>query len=103
MQCTALGRTGSKASVAGLGCGGNSRIGLGTGKSESESIDLVRAPRDVGVTSFDTAALHGSEPILGRAIHPGDRAKVVISTKAHPHRRPARHRRAAGGRRRREP
>ena len=44
MQCTALGRTGSKASVAGLGCGGNSRIGLGTGKA-SRSRSIWCAPR----------------------------------------------------------
>ena len=31
MQYTTLGRTGLKVSVAGLGCGGNSRIGQGTG------------------------------------------------------------------------
>ena len=29
MHYTTLGRTGLKVSVAGLGCGGNSRIGLG--------------------------------------------------------------------------
>ena len=85
MQYTTLGRTGLKVSVAGLGCGGNSRIGLGTGKSEVESIELVRAALDLGVTYFDTAALYGTEPILGRAFRPGERSKVVISTKAHVH------------------
>ena len=65
--------------VAGLGCGGNSRIGLGTGKSEAESIELVRAAVDLGITYFDTAALYGTEPILGRAFRPGERSKVVIS------------------------
>ena len=85
MQYTMLGSTGLKVSVAGLGCGGNSRIGLGTGKSEAESIELVRAALDLGVTYFDTAALYGTEPILGRAFRPGERSKVVISTKAHIH------------------
>lgn len=85
MQYTMLGNTGLKVSVAGLGCGGNSRIGLGTGKSEAESIELVRAALDLGVTYFDTAALYGTEPILGRAIRPGERSKVVMSTKAHIH------------------
>ncbi len=85
MQFTTLGKTGLKVSVAGLGCGGNSRIGLGTGKSEAESIALVRAALDLGVNYFDTAALYGTEPILGRAIRPGERANVVISTKAHIH------------------
>ena len=85
MQYTTLGATGLKVSVAGLGCGGNSRIGLGTGKSEAQSIELVRSALDLGVTYFDTAALYGTEAILGRAIRRGERAKVVISTKAHIH------------------
>ena len=86
MQYTQLGRTGLKVSVAGLGCGGNSRIGLGTGKTEAQSIELVRAALDLGITYFDTAALYGTEPIIGRALTSADRAKVVISTKAHIHR-----------------
>ncbi len=85
MQYTTLGKTGLKVSIAGLGCGGNSRIGLGTGKSEAESVALVRAALDLGVTYFDTAALYGTEPILGKAITPAERANVVISTKAHIH------------------
>jgi aryl-alcohol dehydrogenase-like predicted oxidoreductase len=85
MQYTTLGGTGLKVSAAGLGCGGNSRIGLGTGKTQAESIELVRAALDLGVTFFDTAALYGTEPILGRAIRPGERANVVVSTKAHIH------------------
>lgn len=85
MHYTTLGATGLKVSVAGLGCGGNSRIGLGAGKTEAESIELVRAALDLGVTYFDTAALYGTEPILGRAIKPSERSKVVISTKAHIH------------------
>lgn len=86
MHYTTLGATGLKVSIAGLGCGGNSRIGLGTGKSEAQSIELVRAALDIGVNYFDTAALYGTEPILGKAIRPGERSKVVISTKAHIHR-----------------
>ncbi|MFV0294866.1 MAG: aldo/keto reductase [Hyphomicrobiaceae bacterium] len=85
MQFTSLGRTGLKVSVAGLGCGGNSRIGLGSGKTEAESIALVRAARDLGVNYFDTAALYGTEPILGKAIHRSERHEVVFSSKAHIH------------------
>ena len=81
MQYTTLGKTGLRVSVAGLGGGGNSRIGLGTGKTETESIALVRAALDLGVTYFDTAEVYGTEPILGKAIAPHERAKVVISTK----------------------
>lgn len=81
MQYTTLGKTGLRVSVAGLGCGGNSRIGLGTGKTEAESIALVRAALDLGITYFDTAEVYGTEPILGKAIVPHERLKVVISTK----------------------
>ena len=42
MEYTTLGRTGLKVSVAGLGCGGFSRLGLATGKSEDEAVRLVR-------------------------------------------------------------
>ena len=35
MEYTTLGRTGLRVSVAGLGCGGFSRLGLGTGKDEA--------------------------------------------------------------------
>lgn len=81
MQYTTLGKTGLRVSVAGLGCGGNSRIGLGTGKTEDESIALVRAALDLGITYFDTAEVYGTEAILGKAITPHERANVVISTK----------------------
>jgi aryl-alcohol dehydrogenase-like predicted oxidoreductase len=82
MQYTKLGRTGLTVSVAGLGCGGNSRLGLGRGKSEAEAVHLVRAARDLGVTFFDTAEAYGTEQILGQAFSPAERAEVVISTKS---------------------
>ena len=47
MQYSTLGKTGLKVSVAGLGCGGNSRIGLGT-LTEEQSIALVREAHLVG-------------------------------------------------------
>jgi aryl-alcohol dehydrogenase-like predicted oxidoreductase len=50
MEYVTLGRTGLKVSVAGLGCGGFSRLGLSTGKSEQEAIALVRQAMDLGVT-----------------------------------------------------
>ena len=82
MQYTTLGATGLKASVAGLGCGGNSRIGLGAGLSEAQSVALVREAFDLGVTLFDTAEAYGTEHILGAAFTPSERARVVISTKS---------------------
>ena len=81
MHYRTLGKTGLEVSVAGLGCGGNSRIGLGVGLPEQHSIDIVRAALDLGITYFDTAELYGTEPILGRAIRPAERGKVVIGTK----------------------
>ena len=81
MQYTALGNTGLTVSVAGLGCGGNSRIGLGAGLSTAQSVALVREAFDLGVTFFDTAEAYGTEELLGRAFSAADRAKVVFSTK----------------------
>src|SRR6266536_3474490 len=68
MDYTTLGRTGLKVSVAGLGCGGFSQLGLGTGKSEADAIAIIRAAVDLGVNLFDTAAAYGTEPVLGRAL-----------------------------------
>ncbi len=82
MQYTTLGRTGLKVSVAGLGCGGNSRIGLGTGLSEAQSADLVRTALDLGVNFIDTAEAYGTEHIVGQAIAGRPRDSVVVSTKA---------------------
>ncbi len=82
MEYTTLGRTGLRVSVAGLGCGGFSRLGLGTGKSEAEAIALVRQALDLGVNLFDTAAVYGTERVVGRAIKSVSRDSVVIATKA---------------------
>ena len=82
MQYTTLGTTGLSVSVAGLGCGGNSRIGQGAGLSIAQSVGLVREAFDLGVTFFDTAEAYGTEEILGRAFSPSERSKVVLSTKS---------------------
>jgi aryl-alcohol dehydrogenase-like predicted oxidoreductase len=82
MEYTTLGRTGLKVSVAGLGCGGFSRLGLGTGKTEDDAIGIVRAALDLGVNLFDTAAAYGTEPVLGRALRGVPRDRIVICTKA---------------------
>jgi L-galactose dehydrogenase len=83
MQYTTLGATGLKVSVAGLGCGGNSRIGLGSGSSEAQSVALVAEALDLGVNFLDTAAAYETEGIVGKAIRGRKRDSVVISTKAH--------------------
>jgi aryl-alcohol dehydrogenase-like predicted oxidoreductase len=81
MDYTTLGRTGLKVSVAGLGCGGFSRLGLGTGKGRAEAVALVRQALELGVNLFDTAAAYGTEEILGEAIKIVPRGDVVIATK----------------------
>ena len=83
MQYTTLGKTGLKVSVAGLGTGGNSRIGQGAGLTEAQSVALVHAAIDLGVNFIDTAMVYGTEGILGKAIKGRPRDAVVISTKSH--------------------
>lgn len=83
MQSTTLGRTGLPVSVAGLGCGGHSRLGQSYGATEAESVAVVHAALDLGVTLVDTARLYGTEEIVGRALE-GRRDEVVLSTKALP-------------------
>jgi aryl-alcohol dehydrogenase-like predicted oxidoreductase len=77
-----LGKTGLTVSVAGLGCGGNSRLGLGRGASADECVAVVRTAVDLGVTFLDTAEAYGTEEIVGAAVRHYDRDKLVISTKA---------------------
>src|SRR5437867_4265116 len=82
MDYTTLGRTGLKVSVAGLGCGGFSQLGLGTGKSEGHAGGVVRAALDHGVNLFDTAASYATEQVLGKALRGVPRDSVVVCTKA---------------------
>src|SRR3954454_1693259 len=82
MEYVTLGRTGLRVSVAGLGCGGFSRLGLGTGKSEAEAVGLVRQALDLGVNLIDTAAVYGTENIVGEPVKDVSRDRVVIATKA---------------------
>ena len=82
MEYRELGRTGLQVSVAGLGCGGSSRLGQAGGSSEAESVALVRQAIELGVNFFDTAEAYGTEAILGAAIRPQARDSVVVSTKS---------------------
>jgi L-galactose dehydrogenase len=82
VQYTTLGRTGLKVSVAGLGCGGPSRLGLQKdAQSGNNAVALVRQAIDLGVNFIDTAQAYGTEPIVGKAIAGIPRARLVISTK----------------------
>ncbi len=81
MKYTILGRTGLKVSVAGLGSGGHSRLGRATGRSEKESIALVRQALDLGINLIDTSEAYGTESIVGKAMEGFARDRVIISTK----------------------
>lgn len=81
MEYTTLGRTGLRVSVMGLGCGGPSRVGQRTGKSESEQVTIIRQALDAGINFIDTAEVYGTEEVVGRAIKGLDRDAVVLSTK----------------------
>ncbi len=67
MENRPLGKTDLMVSVAGLGCGGNSRLGLGRGASVDDCVAVVR---------------YGTEEIVGAAARHYDRDRLVISTKA---------------------
>ena len=82
MDYRPLGKTGLTVSVAGLGCGGNSRLGLGRGASFDDCVAVVRTAIDLGVNFLDTAEAYGTEGIVGAAARSYDRQRLVISTKA---------------------
>jgi aryl-alcohol dehydrogenase-like predicted oxidoreductase len=82
MDYRPLGNTGLRVSVAGLGCGGNSRLGLGRGASFDDCVAVARTAIDLGVNFLDTAEAYGTEEIVGAAARSYDRDKLVISTKA---------------------
>ena len=80
MDYKTLGRTGLRVSVAGLGCGGHSRLGQAYGSTVEQSVAVVHAAMDLGINWIDTAAAYGTEKIVGEAVR-GRRDKVYISTK----------------------
>lgn len=81
MNYTILGRTNLRVSVMGLGCGGPSRVGLATGKSEAEQVAIIRQALDNGINFIDTAEAYNTEEVVGQAIRGLDRDSIVISTK----------------------
>lgn len=81
MDTITLGRTGLQATVMGLGAGGPSRLGQATGRSEAESVAVVRAALDLGVNFFDTAENYGTETIVGKALAGVPRDRFILSTK----------------------
>lgn len=82
MEKRRLGRSGLEVSTIGLGCMGMSQS-YAPFPEKSESIALIRAAVDKGVTFFDTAEIYGpfsNEEIVGEALAPV-RDQVVIATK----------------------
>ena len=86
MHYTTLGNTNLRVSVAGLGTGGFSRMGLKSGKTEDEAARLVLDAMELGVNFIDTAPPYGTEGVVGRALKSIPRDSVVVATKAFIHR-----------------
>ena len=80
MEYTTLGRTGLRVSVAGLGTGGFSRIGIAQG--EDHAVGIIRQAMELGVNLIDTAAVYGTEPVVGKALKGVPRDSVIVCTKA---------------------
>jgi L-galactose dehydrogenase len=76
-----LGRTGLKASIIGLGCGGPSRLGLAYGRARDEALGLLHAGLDCGINLIDSAPAYGTEELVGEAIK-NRRGEVILATKA---------------------
>jgi aryl-alcohol dehydrogenase-like predicted oxidoreductase len=82
MQKRKLGKSNLEVSAIGLGCMGLS-FGYGPATDRQQSIELIRAAFDRGVTFFDTAEAYGpflNEEVVGEALEPF-RKEVVIATK----------------------
>src|SRR5882762_5622347 len=82
MHYTTLGATSLRVSVAGLGTGGFSRLGLRAGKTEDEAARLILEAVGLGINVIDTAPVYGTEGVVGRALKSIPRQSVVIATKA---------------------
>src|SRR5689334_24987171 len=77
-----LGRTGLKVSVLCLGC-----MNFGESTPEADSLELLKAAHEAGVTFWDTANAYGrgvNEEILGKAFRAyGFRDDIVLATKVY--------------------
>jgi len=85
MEYRRFGRTGLSVSVMGLGSGGPSQLGQGSGVAEADAHRVVRRALDLGINLIDTAAdYRESEAILGRAVEGVKRDSYVLCTKFTP-------------------
>jgi len=82
MDYTTLGKTGLRVSVAGLGTGGFSRMGLKSGKTEDDSARLILDAYELGINFIDTAPAYGTEGVVGRALQSIPRDRIVVATKS---------------------
>jgi aryl-alcohol dehydrogenase-like predicted oxidoreductase len=81
MEYVTLGRTGLRVSVAGVGCGGPSRLGLNAGNDPGDSLTVIRRALDLGVNFIDTAEAYRNEAVVGEAVRDYGRGDLVLSTK----------------------
>jgi aryl-alcohol dehydrogenase-like predicted oxidoreductase len=82
MQKRTLGKSGPGVSAIGFGCMGLN-FGYGTQLSRQDSVAMIRAAFERGVTFFDTAEVYGpftNEELVAEALGPV-RDQVVIATK----------------------
>ncbi|MCL2771710.1 MAG: aldo/keto reductase [Oscillospiraceae bacterium] len=80
MKKTVLGRTGLEVSVAGLGAGGHSRLGIAQYGLQHSAM-IVKTAFENGVTYFDTATAYGTEEAVGLGLKGIPREQYVLSTK----------------------
>jgi L-galactose dehydrogenase len=80
METVILGKTGLKASAAGLGGGGFSQLGISKFGLD-HAADMVRTAYDAGVNFFDTATLYGTQGAVGKGLSGFKRDSYIISTK----------------------
>lgn len=88
MQYRRFGRTNLQVSVIGIGTGGPSRFGQGSGVSEQDAARTLRRALELGINLIDTAANYrGSEDRLGRSLAGVPRDSYVMCTKFSPYQR----------------
>jgi len=80
MKKIILGRTGLEVSIAGLGAGGHSRLGIAK-YGQDHAAMIVRTAFDNGVNFFDTATVYGTEEAVGLGLSGIPKEQYVLSTK----------------------